>query len=69
MHLKLDLGLQVGWFTTYFNGTCCISMYTCWVLLGIKEPYVGAYFGHPTDGDKVCKEMTKLSLRSAQVAL
>ncbi len=27
VHLKLDLGLQDAWFTTYFDGRCCRSMY------------------------------------------
>ena len=46
-------------------------------VLDIKQPYAGACFGHvmskacqyATDDDKVCREMTELSLRSAQTAL
>ena len=32
VHFKLHLGLQNVWFTTCVNGSCCESMYGCWVL-------------------------------------
>ena len=46
-------------------------------VLDIKQPYIGACFGHvmskayqyATDDEKVCRDMTELSLRFTQAAL